>query len=177
MNPNPIDNAGALKALLMNLYTGWGYNAYRQENKDRADDQLIRNGVCVLLGDARAALGVHAAALRRAIPAPSRETPFPGAEERRRIGALEALGREIEALETRVRHLPAPENDATWRRHRAEREFLPRLMAADDALAGFALRVLDAAKAAPDDAALGGALAALREAVDARKQVLSVFAG
>ncbi|WP_179404405.1 hypothetical protein [Burkholderia guangdongensis] len=173
-NPNPIDDAGALKALLVNLYTGWGYNAYRQENKDRADDQIIRNGVCALLGEARAQLTAHVAGIRRAIPTPSRENPFPGADERARIAVLDALGRDIEAVEALIRHLPVPENDATWRRHRSEREFLPRLADADEAMAGLALQVREDARSNPEPSAVSGALAALRDAIDARKRLLSL---
>ncbi|MDR0478617.1 MAG: hypothetical protein LBH31_02180 [Burkholderiaceae bacterium] len=170
--PNPIDDAGALKALVINLYTGWGYNAYRQENKDRADDLLIRNGVCGLLGDSRAALGSRAAAIRRLIPTPSREVPFPGAQERAQIAQVEQVSRDIEAIETLIRHLPVPENDSTWLRHRAEREFLPRLMAADEAMAGQALQLRELARTGADLPAVSQKLEILRAAIESRKAIL-----
>jgi hypothetical protein len=169
---NPIDDAGALKALVMNLYTGWGYNAYRQENQDRADDLLVRNGVCGLLGEARAALTERATAIRRTIPMPSREAPFPGAEERARITRIEQAGRDIEAAEALIRHLPVPENDTTWLRHRAEREFLPRLLAADEALAGQALQVRELARSGAELPAIAQGLDALRSAVASRQAIL-----
>lgn len=172
-NPYPIDDAGALKALLINLYTGWGYNAYRQENKDRADDQIIRNGVCGLLGEARAALGERAAAIRRAIPNPSRDNPFPGGEERRRIADLERVGRDLESLEAQIRHLPVPENDATWRRHRAERDFLPRLAEADEAMAGIALQSRESARSGNALSAVEASVASLRAATERRKAILA----
>jgi hypothetical protein len=170
--PNPIDDAGALKAFLLNLYRGWGYNAYRQENKDRADDQLIRNGVCGLLGEARAALSERAGGIRRMIPTPSREVPFPGAEERAQIAMIEGIGRDIEAIEALIRHLPVPENDTTWLRHRAEREFLPRLMVADDAMAGEALQVRELARNGAGLASITERLAILRTAIASRRAIL-----
>ena len=173
--PNPIDDAGAFKRLLINLYTGWGYNAYRQENRDRADDLLVRNGVCGLLAEARAALGARAQRLRRDIPTPSRDDPFPGAAERARIRELEGVDRDIEAIEALIRHLPVPENDSTWIRHRAEADFLPRLIEADQAMAEQALRLRERARSdEPDDpAALGAPISALRQTIDARKALLA----
>ncbi|MFP6562427.1 hypothetical protein WJ542_29620 [Paraburkholderia sp. B3] len=172
LTPNPIDDAGVLKALLVNLYTGWGYNAYRQENKDRADDQLVRNGVCGLLGEARAALASRATTIRRTIPTPSREVPFPGVEERAQIKKLEAIGRDIEAVEALIRHLPVPENDTTWLRHRAEREFLPRLIAADEAMAGEALQLRECACNGADPATVVGRIEKLRTTIANRKAIL-----
>ncbi len=172
---NPIDDAGALKRLLLNLYTGWGYNAYRRENQDRADDLLVRNGVCGLLAEARAALANHIGRIRRRIPTPSRDDPFPGAAERARIRDLEGIDRDIDALEALLRHLPVPENDSTWIRHRAEAAFLARLVEADQAMATHALRLREQMRAAADDAdasALRAPIAALRQAIDARKSIL-----
>ncbi len=172
--PNPIDDAGAFKRLLINLYTGWGYNAYRQENRDRADDLLVRNGVCGLLAEARAALGARTQRLRRRIPTPSRDDPFPGAAERARIRELEGVDRDIEAIEALIRHLPVPENDSTWIRHRSEADFLPRLIEADQAMAEQALRLRERARGDDDDpAALRAPIAALRQAIDTRKAVLA----
>jgi len=37
---------GPLSQIAINLFYGWGYNFYRQENQLRADDQLIRAQVC-----------------------------------------------------------------------------------------------------------------------------------
>ncbi len=172
---NPIDDAGALKRLLVNLYTGWGYNAYRQENRDRADDLLVRNGVCSLLAEARAALAARAQGLRRDIPTPSRDDPFPGAAERARIRELEGVDRDIEALEAVIRHLPVPENDSTWIRHRAEADFLPRLTQADLGMAEQALRLRELARSDAADVvqALRAPISALRRAIDARKAVLA----
>ncbi len=172
-SPNPIDDASALKALLVTLYTGWGYDAYRQENKDRADDQVIRNGICSLLGEARSLLNARMVALRRAIPTPSREVPFPGAQERAQIAAIESVSRDIEAMEVRIRHLPVPENDATWLRHRNERDFLPRLALADEAMTGPALRVREVARSTADISNIAIALALLRDALEARNALLN----
>ncbi|MEM5331950.1 hypothetical protein VSR34_36190 [Paraburkholderia sp. JHI2823] len=170
--PNPIDNAGALKALVVNLYTGWGYNAYRQENRDRADDQIIRNGVCGLLGEARAALTERISVIRRTIPAPSRQEPFPGSEQREQIAIIDQAGRNMEVVETLIRHLPVPENDMTWLRHRSESDFLPRLIAADEAMASGALQVRELARNGMDVASITERLGNLRAAIEARREIL-----
>ncbi len=172
---NPIDNAGALKALVMNLYTGWGYNAYRQENKDRADDLLVRNGVCALLGETRAALRERVQALHSSIPTPSRDNPFPGAVERRQIEFIERLDKNVEAVEVRIRNLPVPENDSTWIRHRAERDFLPRLLHADEAMAQGAALAREHARNSEDFIqGVESALVTLRGAIEQRNAILMI---
>ena len=36
-------DVGPLRQVAINLFYGWGYNFYREENQLRADDQLIRS--------------------------------------------------------------------------------------------------------------------------------------
>lgn len=170
---NPIDDAGALKALLINLYTGWGYNAYREENKERADDLLVRNGICGLLNDANTALTQRIAAVHRSIPTPSREDPFPGAEQRALIRDIERVGREVEELEALIRHLPVPENDSTWLRHRNEHDFLPRLVEADGAMAAEAFHLRETAISDAECADIEQVLSRLRQGVERRKRLLT----
>lgn len=171
---NPIDDASALKALFVNLCTGWGYNAYRQENKDRADDLLVRNGTCALLGEVRATLAERIAVIHRSIPTPSRENPLPGAEQRVLIRALEQVSREVEAVEAIIRHLPVPEDDSTWLRHRRERDFLPKLVEADEAMAIEGLRLREIARSGAEIPLIDSALGRFRQAIDKRKNLLSL---
>lgn len=170
--PNPIDDASALKKLVINLYTGWGYNAYRHENKDRADDLLVRNGVCSLLVEARTVINSRATAIRHLILIPSREVPFPGAQERAQIAKVEQASRAIEAVEALIRYLPVPENDATWLWRRVEREFLPRLMAADESMVGEALQLRELARTGADLSEVARKLEILRTAIESRKAIL-----
>ena len=130
--PNPIDEAGAGKRLLSNLFYGWGYNFYRRENQLRADDLLIRGKLSELLGQCRTHLDSLEGAFRREhLPAPTREHPFPDPVAVATAAALQRQQREIEALETAIRNAPVPEMDRINQRHRAERDTLEQLVAID----------------------------------------------
>ncbi|MGY6257278.1 hypothetical protein ACXIVK_27855 [Paraburkholderia caledonica] len=171
--PNPIDDADAVKQLLLNLYLGWGYNAYRQENKDRAEDQLLRNGICGVLSEARAALTTRKSTLHQSIPTPSRDNPFPGADERAQIRDIERTIRSVEAVEALVRHQPVPENDRVWLRYRQEHEFLPRLIAADESMAQFAVYARQHAQGGAELGLVEDALSRLKDALSARRELLA----
>ena len=119
------------------LFHGWGYNFYKLENQLRADDRLIREKACSLLGEARASIEVAEAAYRRDnIPAPSRAKPFPDAAVIAEATALEALSRSIGALEGQVRAQPTPESDRMSELFRRERDVLVQLGDRDYQLIG-----------------------------------------
>jgi hypothetical protein len=69
-------DAGALRQIATNLFYGWGYNFYKQENQLRADDQLVRAKAGWLLGVAaayvQAAGGVYRRRGRSRFPMPRR---------------------------------------------------------------------------------------------------------
>ena len=130
-------DAGALRQIATNLFYGWGYNFYRVENQLRADDQLIRSKAAWLLGNAMAAADAAETAYRREhLPAPTRAKPFPDAEAVANAQKLERMARAIGALEARIQHLPAPENDRMTQRYRKEAATLQKLMAFDERLVG-----------------------------------------
>jgi hypothetical protein len=146
-------DAGPLMQVGINLFHGYGYNFYRDENQLRADDQKVRTLVCELL--ARALKGVTAAegAFRRErIPPPTRADPFPPAAIVADARRLEALGQAINGVEGQVRHAPVPENDRMTQRFRQEAATLAALVDKDTLLVGQAdtLRGLVEGKK-PDD--------------------------
>ena len=126
-----------LTKIAINLFHGWGYNFYKLENQLRADDRLIREKACSLLGEARASIEAAEAAYRRdTIPAPSRAKPFPDAAVIAEAAALEALSRSIGALEGQIRAQPAPESDRMSELFRRERDILVQLGNCDYRLIG-----------------------------------------
>ena len=126
-----------LEKIAINLFYGWGYNFYRLENQLRADDLLIREKACSLLGEARASVEAAEGDFRRtAIPAPSRAAPFPDAAVIAEAKALEALSRAIGALEGQIRAQPAPESDRMTELFRRERDVLVALGKQDHRLIG-----------------------------------------
>lgn len=147
----------ALGQVAINLFHGWGYNFYREENLLRGDDLLIRAKAGVLLGQARAGVEKAEAAYRRALPAPTRAAPFPDAAALAGAQALERLSRAIGALEAQIRAQPAPENDRMSQLYRSERGTLMRLCHCDERLVGQA-EVLRAAVDGRDGAATIAAL-------------------
>jgi hypothetical protein len=128
---------GALRHAAINLFHGWGYNFYRQENQLRADDQLVRAKVSWLLGRARTAVERAESDWRRErVPPPSRAKPFPDPDAVAVAQALERLAREIGALKGRIEALPVPENDRMTQRYRQEAATLQALGERDALLVG-----------------------------------------
>jgi len=130
-------DAGAVQQVAINLFYGWGYNFYREENQLRADDQLIRRKAGELLGQAHDALCKAESEYRRVnLPPPSRAHPFPDAGAVTSAQTLERLAHDISALKARINAMPVPEGDRMTQRYRQEGETLKSLIASDEQLAG-----------------------------------------
>ncbi|WP_237480388.1 hypothetical protein [Lichenibacterium dinghuense] len=113
---------GRLEQVALDLFHGWGYAFYRDANRLRADDLLVRAKAGDLLGQARAAVEAAEAEYRRVhLPPPSRARPRPDPEAVAAAKVLERLGRDIGALVGRIAALPAPEGDrmSLWLRDEA----------------------------------------------------------
>jgi len=127
----------SLAKVAINLFYGWGYNFYRQENQLRADDQLIRSKVGLLLGWAHKSVEKAERDYRRDfLPAPSREKPRPDAAAMAGAQTIEKLSRAIGELQGQISAQPVPENDRMTQRYRQETATLQHLIAADQKLVG-----------------------------------------
>ena len=130
-------DAGALEKIAINLFYGWGYNFYRQENQLRADDQLIRSKAGVLLGSARKSVETAERDYRRDfLPPPSREKPRHDAAAVANAQAIERLSKAIGAVQGLITAQPVPENDRMTQRYRNEAATLLQLGASDHQLVG-----------------------------------------
>jgi hypothetical protein len=139
MSPSLFYDLEEVEQIAVNLFHGWGYNFYRLENQLRADDLVVRNQLCALLGRARASVdGAESAYRRIFLPPPSREKPRPDAAAMANAQTLERLSHAIGALEGRIRAQPVPENDRMTERYRQEAPTLQRLIDCDMRLAGCA---------------------------------------
>jgi hypothetical protein len=126
-----------LEKIAINLFYGWGYNFYRQENQLRADDQLIRSKVGWLLGTVRKSLETAEHAYRREfLPPPSREKPRPEASAVAGAQTLERLSKAVGAVQGQMTAQPVPENDRMTQRYRQEAPTLQALMQCDYQLVG-----------------------------------------
>jgi len=127
----------ALGEIGINLFHGYGYNFYREENQLRADDQKVRTLVCELLASAQKAVSAAEGNFRRErIPAPTRAEPFPPAGIMDDARRLESLCKAIGGVEGQVRHAPVPENDRMTQRYREEAATLLALVEKDSVLVG-----------------------------------------
>jgi len=121
MTTSAFYNVDALEKVAINLFYGWGYNFYRQENQMRADDQVIRSKVGVLLGSARKSVETAGRNYRREfLPPPSREKPRPDAAAMANAQAIERFARDLGALQGQISTQPVPENDRMTQRYRQE---------------------------------------------------------
>jgi hypothetical protein len=127
----------AVEKIAINLFHGWGYNFYRLENQLRADDQLIRGKVGVLLGSARKSVEKAESDYRREfLPPPSREKPRHDAAAIAGAQSIERLSKAIGALHGLITAQPVPENDRMTQRYRREAATLQRLIEWDQKLTG-----------------------------------------
>ena len=172
-------DVGPLGEVAVNLFHGWGYNFYREENQLRADDQLIRSYACGLLGQARASVEAAESDFRRThLPPPTRAQPFPDPQAVAGAQGLERLSRAIGAVEGQVRHQPVPENDRMTQRYRSEGRTLEALGEFDKLLIGQAELLRTMLGNAKADAALAqlpeleAGVAALVDTLRRRQDVL-----
>ncbi len=172
-------DVGPLGEVAANLFHGWGYNFYREENHLRADDQLIRSYACGLLGQARASVEAAESDYRRThLPLPTRAQPFPDPQAVAGAQALERLSRAIGTVEGQVRHQPVPENDRMTQRYRSERTTLEALGEFDKLLIGQADLLRTMLAGATGEAALAqlpeleAGVAALADTLRRRQDVL-----
>jgi hypothetical protein len=137
MAVTPFYDVGTLEKVAINLFYGWGYNFYRQENQLRADDLLIRSKVGLLLGWARKSVETAEHDYRRDfLPPPSREKPRPDAVAVTGAQTIERVSRTIGALQGQINSQPVPENDRMNQRYRQEAPTLQRLVTLDQQLTG-----------------------------------------
>ena len=130
-------DVGPLEKVAINLFYGWGYNFYRQENQLRADDQLIRSKVGFLLGSARKSVETAERDYRRDfLPPPSREKPRPDAGAVAGAQTIEKLSKAIGAIQGQISAQPVPENDRMTQRYRQEAQTMQQLIASDQQLIG-----------------------------------------
>lgn len=181
--PNRIDGASSLRQFVVELFYGWGYNAYKTENKLRADDQLVRNEISGWLGQARQILAEHEREFRREhLPPPSRENPFPDAKAVATAQAMQRAQQSIEAMETQIRGASLPPDDRTWARHRNRDETLTKLRDVDLDLAAAVLDLVRSVRDSnppgdlPSDVLSSSMVGQVLGALDRRKALLSVFA-
>jgi hypothetical protein len=128
-----------LDQIAINLFYGWGYNFYRLENQLRADDLVIREKACWLLGLSRAVVEVAQSDYRRLyLPPPSRARPLPDPASVAAARSLESLSAAIGELEGIIRSLPVPEADRMTQRYRQEAQTLTALGECDRRLVGLA---------------------------------------
>ena len=114
------------------LLTGHGYNLYNDANRARADDLLVRQHACGLLGEAANHLGRLATDYTaNRLPPSTRDHPFPTAAEIAPLKQLQALRAEVSTLASRIRGLSVPTQDRVWARFRTETTTLEFLLSSD----------------------------------------------
>lgn len=124
--------ASPIRHQLSQLLGAYGYNLYDRKNRARSDDLLVREQAASALADAAGAIAaLRTAYRRRFVPNPTREHPDPPPEHMAQLRALAGLQDRLASLETRIRSMPVPTQDAVWERFRRERTLLDELLTHD----------------------------------------------
>jgi hypothetical protein len=158
------------------LLNGYGYNWYRQDNRMRADDLLIRSRASGHLENAAERLRDLEGRYRgKYLPPPTREHPDPDPQHLAAARQFRHVAERILEIDTRLRGAAVPPDDRIWQRYRGEVDTLQRLGGCDAVLAAGAKELddcvagliadegLDPAAAQQLDACLGELTAALAE--------------
>jgi hypothetical protein len=137
------------------LLNGYGYNWYRQDNRMRADDLLVRSRASEHLASAVAALRAFEERFRRKyLPPPTREHPDPDPQHLAAVRRFRGVADRILDIDTKVRGGAVPSEDKIWRRHRDEIDTLRRLGECDAILVAAAKELADAVAGLPADAGI-----------------------
>lgn len=124
------------------LFSGYGFNYYKSENRARADDLLVRQQAAGSLSQAfRALSDLHAVYRLRYLPPPSRENPFPPPEESQRAAEILTLRDRIDRMAAAIHGMEVPTQDTIWKRMRREIDVLTRLLSLDYLLITYCERI------------------------------------
>ncbi len=121
----------SLAALLHDAMTGWGYNTHDLENQIRAQSIRLRNLAGEALAHYLLQLRGALSALRRGLPEPTRENPFPPKEQLQEIAEWERHIRDLEDLRVSLEGQAMPTRDIVWRQKGEHLALLDRLRAVD----------------------------------------------
>ena len=150
--PLPGENSRLYRIGVM-LLNGYGYNWYRQDNRMRADDLLIRSRASEHLASAAAALRDREGRFRRKyLPPPTRQHPDPDPQHLAAVQQFRAVVDRILDIDTKVRGGAVPSEDKIWLRHRDEIDTLRRLGECDAILVAAAKELADTVAGLPADA-------------------------
>ncbi|HEX4141065.1 MAG TPA: hypothetical protein VHY09_12000 [Candidatus Methylacidiphilales bacterium] len=126
----------AITRIAIKLLHSWGYN-YRLENQLRADAEMIRAKVGLLLGTARKSVERAEADYRREfLPPPSREKPRHDPASVAGAQTLERLSKAIGSVSAVINAQPLPEEGRASKRRRPEAPTLQHLIDSDQMLVG-----------------------------------------
>jgi hypothetical protein len=180
--PLPGDHSRLYRIGAM-LLNGYGYNWYRQDNRMRADDLLIRSRASELLENAVARLRELEGGYRRKyLPPPTREHPDADPQHLAAAQRFRSVAERILELDTRLRGAAVPPNDKIWQRHRDELGTLERLGQCDAVVLAGAKELDDCVAALAADLGLDPAaeqridhlLGELAAALTGRGEILAI---
>ena len=141
------------------LLNGYGYNWYRQDNRMRADDLLVRSRASEHLEGAVAHLrDLEGRYRRKYLPPPTREHPDPDPQHLAAVRQFRAVEDRILEIDTRLRGATVPPDDKIWQRHRSELDTLRRLGECDAMLVAGAKELAGVVAGLPADVGLDPAL-------------------
>lgn len=134
----------ALETAVRRILGASGYGLYSAPNQARTDDLLVRQRSAAALAAAADAVGrLRARYQEEVVPSSTAENPFPPPDVMRQTRALQSLQQSLSALGSAIRAQPAPGQDATWARIRAETATLEQLLECDLRLVGGAETLRD----------------------------------
>jgi hypothetical protein len=156
------------KAIGKFFYEAEDANPYATSATMRAYDQQLRNAAQGALGQAAAQWRSLAQELAQSIPQPSRDHPFPPADQMQRLKALKNRADTLSQMAAEVTALEVPATDRVHHRVQNATLLLETVIEMDRALLYIMAEVLEAQEMAQLDEKLTGVRAKLQE----RRQLL-----
>ncbi|WP_258110855.1 hypothetical protein [Alicyclobacillus sp. SP_1] len=101
----------ASTTLLRGILNAWTYNPARPENGARDRSQAVRNACDEALAAYSDHLRSELSRLRRALPEPTRDNPYPPMDGLQAVRELERYLQQVDALRVRIQGAAIPPND------------------------------------------------------------------
>ncbi|MCF8564321.1 hypothetical protein LLE49_06130 [Alicyclobacillus tolerans] len=106
--------SGAITAILEGLLNAWTYDVHSTPSQLHEQSLRLREAADDVLGKYLEQLRQELSGLRKSLPQPTRENPYPPMDGIEAVKDLESYMKRVERLRTSIRSAPLPARDLVW---------------------------------------------------------------